>query len=70
MSCGVCGRKVAAGSCADGYVPYLSGDYPCPFNPDVLASPRNLRVLPPLASHNARVPSEPELSTDGLEDLL
>lgn len=50
-------------------MPYLSGDYPCPFNPDPLAVPKNLRELPPLVRHRA-APPPPPLSADGLEDLL
>lgn len=66
--CGICPRKVAAGSCVDGYVHYLSGDYPCPFNPDVLAEPRNLVELPALERKPVR--AAPVESAEGLEDLL
>lgn len=65
MSCGVCGRQAVAGSCNDGFVAYLSGDYPCVFNKKA-DGPRNLRELPPL---NHRAP-EVRLSSEGLEDLL
>lgn len=51
-------------------MPYLSGDYPCPFNPDKSAQPRNLRELKPL-DHAPRHAVEPEaMSAAGLEDLL
>lgn len=69
MSCPTCGRKAVAGECADGFMPYLSGDYPCPFNPDKSAAPRNLRALPALQSHRAAPQAAPQ-SSDGLEDLL
>lgn len=77
MSCGVCGRREVSGSCQDGYVVYLSGDYPCIFNKAV-TEPRNLRVLPPLTRQNPRVIADtgynsPEVTTysdEGLEDLL
>ena len=63
MSCPTCGRKTVAGECADGYMPYLSGDYPCPFNPDPLAEPKNLRVLPPLVLPRAGYLSEECIQT-------
>lgn len=80
MSCATCGRAGAAGQCVDGYIGYLSGEYPCPFNPDPLALPRNLVELAPLSSRAGRIaPAKPadtpnvperEGSSDGLEDLL
>lgn len=57
-------------------MPYLSGDYPCPFNPDKAAAPKNLRELPPVIRHEARVIPDPGanspevMSSAGLEDLL
>lgn len=68
MSCGTCQRKAVAGQCMDGYVHYLSGDYPCPFNPDVLAEVRNYVELPALEHKPVR--PAPEMSAEGLEDLL
>lgn len=70
MSCGVCGRHEVSGSCQDGYVVYLSGDYPCVFNPKA-TGPRNLRELPALHHNQSAKPlSAPLMSAEGLEDLL
>lgn len=75
MSCPVCQRREVAGSCNDGFVAYLSDDYPCVFNKQA-AGPRNLRVLPPLPHYNPCVieHSAPDnaqaMSAEGLEDLL
>lgn len=69
MACQTCKRTAQAGSCEDGYVHYLSGDYPCPFNPDPLATVKNYVELPPLVVKRVAPPS-PAPSTDGLEDLL
>ena len=66
MACPTCGRRAPAGACVDGYVHYLAGDYPCPFNPDPLATVKNPVVLAPL---NA-APRRPEPTAEGLEDLL
>jgi hypothetical protein len=67
MSCGICGRREVAGSCNDGFVTYLSGDYPCVFNKKA-DGPRNLRELAPLTVHHAT--PQPAMSAEGLEDLL
>lgn len=67
MSCSICGRREVSGSCQDGYVVYLSGDYPCVFNKAV-TEPRNLRVVP--AIEYVRRPAPPTMSAEGLEDLL
>lgn len=80
MSCPVCQRS-QAGSCVDGYIVYLAGDYPCPFNPDKdWLEVRNPKVLPPLSRAGrlpertpngiANVPEREDLSSEGLEDLL
>jgi hypothetical protein len=70
MSCPVCGRREVAGSCNDGFVTYLSGDFPCVFN-KAATGPRNLRELPPLHHKPSVKPdSAPLMSPDGLEDLL
>lgn len=67
MTCEVCKRRNAAGMCSEGYIHYLSGDYPCSFNPDPLATMQNPRVIKPLPTHKPKV-IEP--TADGLEDLL
>lgn len=77
MSCAVCGRREVAGACNDGFITYLSGDFPCVFNKRD-TEPRNLRVLPPLIRQNRRVIPETadnssevaSYSAEGLEDLL
>jgi hypothetical protein len=76
MSCGICGRREVSGSCQDGYVVYLSGDYPCVFNKQA-TGPRNLRELPPLQvvrrddpAPQMRDNSSEAMSSEGLEDLL
>lgn len=58
MSCPVCQRAVA-GSCSEGFIKYLSGDYPCPFNPDKdWIGVRNPRTVAPL-SRAGRLPVNP-----------
>jgi hypothetical protein len=76
MSCPTCGRREVAGSCNDGFVAYLSGDYPCVFN-KTADGPRNLRELPPLQvvkrddpAPEMRDSSSETMSSAGLEDLL
>lgn len=69
MSCPTCGRKIVAGECADGFMPYLSGDFPCPFNPAKDAAPRNLRVLPPLVVHHATPQPRPDVPSGKIEDV-
>jgi hypothetical protein len=70
MSCQTCGRREVAGSCNEGFVHYLSGDYPCVFNKRDTA-PRNLRELPALCHKRTGKPdSVPFMSAEGLEDLL
>lgn len=59
MSCPICQRAVA-GECSEGFIKYLSGDYPCPFNPDKdWIGVRNPRVVPPLISRAVRLPVNP-----------
>lgn len=62
MACPIC-KRAQAGSCSEGYIKYLSGDFPCPFNPDKdWLGVRNPKVLPPLKKTVARVrpPEEPD----------
>lgn len=79
MSCDVCGGVRKPGRpCEGGYVPYLSGDYPCPYRVDAATAPvRNPRALPPVVTR--RPAPEPDadlwtvpapMSSEGLEDLL
>lgn len=49
MSCPICKRPVA-GTCSEGFIKYLAGDYPCPFNPDRdWIGVRNPREVPALS---------------------
>lgn len=67
MSCGICGRREVSGSCQDGYVVYLSGDYPCIFNKGV-TEPRNLRELPALSSRAVSLSEERTQISDNLPE--
>lgn len=68
MTCSVCGRPAPAGSCEEGYVRYLSGDYPCPFNPDKdWLEVKNPRELPNVSGKRVQISDKSE---HGLEDLL
>lgn len=67
MACSICGRREPPERCNEGYLEYLSGEYPCPFSKGL--SPRNLVELPPIEHKRVQAP-EPQPSAEGLEDLL